>query len=60
MEHGFDSGNQESHFRWIELLLTGYYDPMYDYQLERKHERIVYRGRMDAVVQYVGEQITAA
>ncbi len=60
MKSGFDNGNQESHLRWIKLLLTGYYDPMYDYQLGRKHERIVYRGSMNAVSEYLRERIVTA
>lgn len=39
--HGFEKGTHE---RWIELLLTWYYDPMYDYQLSKKQRRVVYRG----------------
>ena len=32
------------HRGWIELLLRDYYDPMYDYQLGKAADRIVFRG----------------
>ena len=57
MEEGFNTGNKEPHLRWIELLLTRYYDPMYDYQLEQKSARIIFRGSAAAVDEYLSEQI---
>ena len=38
------SDAMESHRQWITTLLTEYYDPMYEYQLEKKLYRIVFRG----------------
>ena len=38
---------REIHRAWIEKLLTNYYDPMYEYQLEKKAQRIVFRGCKD-------------
>ena len=32
------------HRDWIHILLQKYYDPMYEYQLERKESRVVFRG----------------
>ncbi|GAA5218230.1 tRNA 2-selenouridine(34) synthase MnmH [Corallincola platygyrae] len=37
-------GEPEAHKQWISPLLVEYYDPMYDYQLTKKAQRIVYRG----------------
>lgn len=37
-------GNSELHSAWIIHLLKHYYDPMYDYQLSQKADRIVFRG----------------
>lgn len=34
-------GDAHGHQIWIETLLSEYYDPMYDYQLERKSGRIL-------------------
>lgn len=35
------------HENWIRPLLTQYYDPMYDYQLSKKLQRLVFRGDQD-------------
>ncbi len=41
------TGNSE-HFRpGIELLLTKYYDPMYDYGTSKKEDRVIFRGERD-------------
>lgn len=49
----FDSGSVEVHHAWIKGLLDSYYDPMYDYQLEKKTARIVFRGDATAVTEFV-------
>lgn len=38
------------HRQWIAFLLENYYDPMYDYQLERRRGRRLFSGERDAVV----------
>ncbi|MEM9302637.1 MAG: tRNA 2-selenouridine(34) synthase MnmH [Pseudomonadota bacterium] len=48
-----DSGDATGHDAWIERLLRDYYDPMYDYQLERKRERVVFRGSGDEVIDFI-------
>ncbi|WP_456432730.1 tRNA 2-selenouridine(34) synthase MnmH [Nitratifractor sp.] len=47
------TGNPEGHKAWIRALLEEYYDPMYDWQIERKKERIVFRGDRKAVLEYL-------
>ena len=32
------------HRDWIQILLQEYYDPMYEYQLRKKEDRIIFRG----------------
>ncbi|MEM7216736.1 MAG: tRNA 2-selenouridine(34) synthase MnmH [Pseudomonadota bacterium] len=49
----FATGDAEGHRRWIERLLEWYYDPMYDYQLDRKRERIVARGSRQEIIDFV-------
>ena len=39
-----DNGKTALHREWIEALLAGYYDPMYDYQLAQKDQPILFRG----------------
>ncbi len=38
------------HGEWIDLLLSTYYDPMYDYQLEKRSGEILFSGSRDQVV----------
>ena len=42
-------GDDAAHRAWIELLLREYYDPMYEYQLQKSSARVVCRGEYDAV-----------
>ncbi len=37
------NGNVDTHRLWIETLLVDYYDPMYEYQLDKKRDRIKHR-----------------
>ncbi len=48
--------NQASHESWISYLLSEYYDPMYDFQLARKKDRIVYRGNHQEVMGFLAAQ----
>ncbi len=43
----------EAHRVWIRRLLEYYYDPMYDYQLGRKKDRVVMRGTPGEVADYL-------
>ena len=38
------TGELTQHKVWIEILLREYYDPMYDYQIEKSEVPIVFRG----------------
>ncbi len=42
---------QGSHESWISYLLTEYYDPMYDFQLSKKEDRIAFRGAREEVLE---------
>jgi len=46
-------GNIESHKEWIKVLLVEYYDPMYDYQLSKKQERVIFKGKENEVFDYL-------
>ena len=43
----------ENHKAWIRALLVEYYDPMYDYQLGKKTERVIFRGEQKHVLDYM-------
>lgn len=47
------AGDESLHRDWIRPLLRDYYDPMYDYQLQQKSERIVFRGNPADVRDYL-------
>lgn len=50
------TGNAEVHAGWMHTLLTTYYDPMYDYQLQKKKQRVVFRGAREEVITYLQNQ----
>jgi tRNA 2-selenouridine synthase len=44
----YDPAESEAlHRQWIERLLSEYYDPMYDYQMNKKLDRVIYRGNRE-------------
>jgi len=52
VEAHLDENNIELHKVWIEKLLQNYYDPMYDYQLNKKIKRIIFRGDGDEFLRW--------
>jgi tRNA 2-selenouridine synthase len=52
------SGDPSGHHRWIRELLVEYYDPMYTYQIDKKKERIVFRGDKNAIVEWMKDAQT--
>ncbi|MGD2081877.1 MAG: tRNA 2-selenouridine(34) synthase MnmH [Chromatiales bacterium] len=53
LEHQRHSGETGPHRVWIRTLLAEYYDPMYDYQIERNRSRICFTGGPAEVVDEV-------
>ncbi len=51
-----EHGETELHRAWIEALLAGYYDPMYDYQLAQKSQPILFRGSRPEIRAWVREK----
>lgn len=43
----------EGHKEWIEYLLREYYDPMYDYQIQKRAKQVVFRGNEQEVLEYI-------
>lgn len=48
-----ETGDPALHKEWIELLLREYYDPMYDYQIEKSGRRILFEGGFAEVLNYL-------
>ena len=46
-------GSLEAYKPWVEYLLREYYDPMYDYQIEKRSDQVVFRGSPDEVEDYL-------
>lgn len=47
------NGSLESHKSWVEYLLREYYDPMYDYQIQKRSDQIVFTGSAKKVLRYL-------
>lgn len=47
------TGDAHAHQGWVSFLLTDYYDPMYDYQLSRKRQPVVFQGDAQALMDFV-------
>ncbi|BDY11721.1 tRNA 2-selenouridine(34) synthase MnmH [Hydrogenimonas cancrithermarum] len=50
------TGEREAHKTWVEYLLREYYDPMYDYQIEKRAERVIFRGDADEVEAFLKQR----
>ena len=46
-------GYVEKHLFWIENLLNWYYDPMYDFQLSKKQDRVILTGDCSTIEDYL-------
>ena len=51
-----NSGDTALHKVWIEMLLREYYDPMYDYQIEKGDTPITFEGNYDEVLEYLQDR----
>lgn len=49
-------GNTDYFKEWIKVLLIDYYDPMYDYQLNKKKDRVVFKGNRKDIIEYLTTQ----
>jgi len=50
------SGETEHHKKWIKALLVDYYDPMYDFQITKKSDRVIFKGEQEDVLHYLNSQ----
>ena len=46
-------GDTSEHKIWIEMLLQEYYDPMYDYQIEKGGIPIIFKGNYEEILEYL-------
>ncbi|WGZ95844.1 MAG: tRNA 2-selenouridine(34) synthase MnmH [Candidatus Thiothrix putei] len=45
-----------AHYDWVRFILLDYYDPMYDYQISKKQDRLVFTGSPAEVRDYLRAQ----
>ena len=50
------SGSLEAHKEWVQALLEEYYDPMYDYQIEKTPIPIIFRGNEAEILDFLRKQ----
>ena len=53
MANALADDDEDLHRAWIRRLLEDYYDPMYDYQLRAKQQRVAMRGDAAEVATYL-------
>ena len=51
LSNHLSTGSIEGYRELIATLLTGYYDPMYDYQLEQKQGKVIFKGNRQAILE---------
>ena len=51
-----EQGDPEGFYPVVEELLVGYYDPMYAYQIQKKMDRVVFKGNANEVLTYLAER----
>jgi tRNA 2-selenouridine synthase len=50
-----NDGSFDGYREWVEYLLVQYYDPMYDYQIQKRSERVAFRGGAAEVLEYIAK-----
>jgi len=55
MQLALKQESAEHHKKWITHLLKEYYDPMYDYQLEKKSEKVIFKGDKNQIQEFIND-----
>ena len=53
MQAQLNQNSIEEHQAWIKTLLAEYYDPMYDYQMQKNNHSVTFKGSIQDVVEYL-------
>jgi len=51
------NGSRDAHKEWIKILLSEYYDPMYDYQIQKRFKQVEFRGSNDEIIEYLSKKV---
>ena len=57
LQNAYHTNTYQDHAIWLSQLLQYYYDPMYDYQLARKKERVIFQGSKNAVKEFLTNKL---
>lgn len=57
LEKAISRRSESLHLDWIASLFSWYYDPMYEYQLNRKLDRVIFKGDALAVREYLMQKV---
>ena len=55
-----NKGETDDYAPFIAMILTDYYDPMYDYQMKGKQDRVVFTGDADALISWTSRYAVPA
>ena len=53
IQEAFSNNDRNAHLEWIEKLIVSYYDNMYDYQLNKKIDRCIFKGNKLECLEYL-------
>jgi tRNA 2-selenouridine synthase len=56
-DHQVGGGDENQHRQWIETLLVDYYDPMYEYQMNKREGRVLARGSRAEIIALARESV---
>ena len=53
MKNAFNNENKDMHKDWIKEILKHYYDPMYQYKMEKRKKNIIFEGLKIEIESYL-------
>lgn len=53
IQEQINNNDSTLHKEWINRLLVDYYDPMYDYQLTKKTDRVIFQGNQAEIIDFL-------
>lgn len=55
-----NTGEVSGYNDFIQTILTDYYDPMYDYQMKKKSDRVVFTGNSSTLLEWCTQSVQAS
>lgn len=56
IQEQINNNDSTLHKEWIKRLLVDYYDPMYDYQLTKKTDRVIFQGNQAEIIDFLNKK----